>query len=73
MNNVYWRRRLALLLLVVIVVSFVTVTAPLLCTQKCCNVEYRVEVMAGVNPGDSLVTGGPQNLQDGDTVRVLAA
>ena len=29
-----------------------------------------VEVMAGVNPGDSLVTGGPQNLQDGETVRV---
>jgi RND family efflux transporter MFP subunit len=29
-----------------------------------------VEVMAGVNPGDNLVTGGPQNLQDGDTVRV---
>jgi multidrug efflux pump subunit AcrA (membrane-fusion protein) len=29
-----------------------------------------VEVMAGVNPGDHLVTGGPQNLQDGDTVRV---
>jgi RND family efflux transporter MFP subunit len=29
-----------------------------------------VEVMAGVNPGDTLVTGGAQNLHDGDTVRV---
>src|SRR5262249_33497156 len=29
-----------------------------------------VQVMAGVNAGDTLVTGGPQNLQDGDTVRV---
>jgi len=29
-----------------------------------------VEVMAGVNSGDTLVTTGPQNLQDGDTVRV---
>ena len=29
-----------------------------------------VEVMAGVNSGDTLVTGGPQNLQDGDAVRV---
>ena len=29
-----------------------------------------VEVMAGVNPGDTLVTGGQQNLQDGDSVRV---
>jgi RND family efflux transporter MFP subunit len=29
-----------------------------------------VEVMAGVNSGDSLVASGPQNLQDGDTVRV---
>jgi RND family efflux transporter MFP subunit len=28
-----------------------------------------VEVMAGVNSGDTLVTGGPQNLQDGDAVR----
>ena len=28
-----------------------------------------VEVMAGVNAGETLVTGGPQNLQDGDTVR----
>src|SRR5438477_1301618 len=29
-----------------------------------------VEIMAGVNSGDSLVGRGPQNLQDGDTVRV---
>src|SRR5262249_10056036 len=29
-----------------------------------------VEIMAGVNSGDSLVTHGPENLQDGDTVRV---
>jgi RND family efflux transporter MFP subunit len=29
-----------------------------------------VEIMAGVNSGDSLVTRGPENLQDGDTVRV---
>jgi RND family efflux transporter MFP subunit len=29
-----------------------------------------VEIMAGVNSGDSLVTRGPQNLQDGDTVRI---
>lgn len=29
-----------------------------------------VEVMAGVNPNDTLVAGGPQNLQDGDAVRV---
>ncbi len=28
-----------------------------------------VEVMAGVNAGDTLVTGGPQNLQDGEAVR----
>src|SRR5215510_9111639 len=28
-----------------------------------------VEVMAGVNSGDTLVNGGPQNLQDGDAVR----
>jgi RND family efflux transporter MFP subunit len=32
-----------------------------------------VEVMAGVNPGDSLVTRGPENLRDGDTVRVNQA
>ena len=29
-----------------------------------------VEIMAGVNAGDSLITRGPENLQDGDTVRV---
>jgi len=29
-----------------------------------------VEIMAGVNSGDSVVTHGPENLQDGDTVRV---
>jgi HlyD family secretion protein len=29
-----------------------------------------VEIMAGVNSGDSLVTRGPENLQDGDTVRI---
>jgi len=29
-----------------------------------------VEVMAGVNSGDTLVSNGPQNLQDGDAVRV---
>jgi RND family efflux transporter MFP subunit len=29
-----------------------------------------VEVMAGVNSGDSLVARGPENLQDGDTVRI---
>jgi HlyD family secretion protein len=29
-----------------------------------------VEIMAGVNSGDSLVTRGPDSLQDGDTVRV---
>ena len=29
-----------------------------------------VEIMAGVNSGDSLVGRGPQNLQDGDTVRI---
>jgi multidrug efflux pump subunit AcrA (membrane-fusion protein) len=28
-----------------------------------------VEIMAGVNPGDSLVAHGPENLQDGQTVR----
>jgi multidrug efflux pump subunit AcrA (membrane-fusion protein) len=28
-----------------------------------------VEVLAGVNSGDTLVTNGPQNLQDGDAVR----
>ena len=28
-----------------------------------------VEVMAGVNSGDTLVTSGPQSLQDGDAVR----
>ena len=29
-----------------------------------------VQVMAGVNSGDTLITGGPQNLQDGEAVRV---
>jgi len=29
-----------------------------------------VEIMAGVNSGDSLVARGPENLQDGDTVRI---
>ena len=29
-----------------------------------------VEVLAGVNSGDSLVSRGPENLQDGETVRV---
>ena len=29
-----------------------------------------VEIMAGVNSGDSLVARGPENLQDGDAVRV---
>src|SRR5262249_6579076 len=29
-----------------------------------------VEIMAGVNSGDSLVVRGPENLQDGETVRV---
>jgi hypothetical protein len=29
-----------------------------------------VEVMAGVNSGDSLVAHGPDNLQDGDAIRV---
>ena len=29
-----------------------------------------VEIMAGVNSGDSLVARGPDNLQDGDTVRI---
>jgi len=29
-----------------------------------------VEIMAGVNSGDSLVARGPENLQDGETVRI---
>jgi RND family efflux transporter MFP subunit len=29
-----------------------------------------VEILAGVNSGDSLVTRGPENLHDGDTVRI---
>ena len=29
-----------------------------------------VEIMAGVNSGDSLVAHGPENLQDGETVRI---
>jgi len=29
-----------------------------------------VEIMAGVNSGDSLVAHGPENLQDGQTVRI---
>ena len=29
-----------------------------------------VEIMAGVNSGDSLVARGPENLQDGDTVKI---
>jgi HlyD family secretion protein len=29
-----------------------------------------VEIMAGVNSGDSLVARGPENLQDGDAVRI---
>ena len=29
-----------------------------------------VEIMAGVMPGDTLVVGGPPNLQDGDKVEI---
>ena len=29
-----------------------------------------VEIMAGVNSGDSLVARGPENLQDGEAVRI---
>ena len=29
-----------------------------------------VEIMAGVNPNDSLIARGPDNLQDGETVRI---
>jgi hypothetical protein len=29
-----------------------------------------VEIMAGVNAGDSLVARGPESLQDGETVRI---
>jgi hypothetical protein len=29
-----------------------------------------VEIMAGVNSGDSLVARGPENLQDGEVVRI---
>jgi RND family efflux transporter MFP subunit len=29
-----------------------------------------VEIMAGINAGDSLVTRGPENLQDGETVKI---
>lgn len=29
-----------------------------------------VEIMAGVNSGDSLVARGPENLQDGETIRI---
>ncbi len=29
-----------------------------------------VEIMAGVNSGDSLIAHGPENLKDGDTVRI---
>jgi multidrug efflux pump subunit AcrA (membrane-fusion protein) len=29
-----------------------------------------VEIIAGVNSGDSLVARGPENLQDGETIRI---